>query len=199
MKNINAEIFIWSLWILYYIIHTLLSGNKVRNALANNKLIQPSAYRLIYSIIAIIGFLALILVTALVDSPRMLPEHVVFRYVSLALSTWGILIIRRSFSHISFKSFIDFKPADSNKLITSGIYAHIRHPMYAGGILLFLGLALYTFTPLHIGIAIISILYIIWGIKREEKILLNEHKKRYEQYRVNVPMLIPPIPWFQKK
>jgi len=79
------------------------------------------------------------------------------------------------------------------KVISTGIYAIIRHPQYFGAILAHIGVsiligALYALlaTPL-----IVFYNYITsW---KEEKELINEFGKEYEEYRKRVPMLYPKL------
>lgn len=81
---------------------------------------------------------------------------------------------------------------DEHKLIQEGIYIYIRHPMYSGGIVVFIGFTL-IFRCL-ITIPIYLILYIIIMIHRiniEEKILIEEFGSAYEEYKKSSYRLIP--------
>ncbi|WP_287585037.1 isoprenylcysteine carboxylmethyltransferase family protein [Candidatus Borrarchaeum sp.] len=79
------------------------------------------------------------------------------------------------------------------KIITGGVYSAVRHPQYFGGLLAHVGIsfllsAIYSlfFTPL-----MILLVYLIsW---KEEKELVREFGKEYEDYKKKVPMLLPKI------
>ena len=81
----------------------------------------------------------------------------------------------------------------ADKVISTGIYSKIRHPQYFGAILSHIGISfllssLYSIlsTPLVIGV-----IYIFsW---KEEKELVREFGKGYEDYKKITPMLIPRI------
>ncbi|MFX0183054.1 MAG: methyltransferase family protein [Candidatus Hodarchaeota archaeon] len=81
----------------------------------------------------------------------------------------------------------------AEKVITTGVYSLIRHPQYLGALLAHLAIsillsALYSFllTPF-----MIAYLYLIaW---KEEKELIKEFGKEYEDYKAKVPMLIPKL------
>lgn len=79
----------------------------------------------------------------------------------------------------------------TEKIVTRGVYSVVRHPQYLGGLLAhaaisFLFSALYSllFTPL-----MVLLIYLIsW---KEEKELVREFGKEYEDYKKKVPMIIP--------
>ncbi|HEX4052506.1 MAG TPA: isoprenylcysteine carboxylmethyltransferase family protein [Steroidobacteraceae bacterium] len=76
------------------------------------------------------------------------------------------------------------------ELVTSGPYAHARHPIYGGLILgmlgsalavsLFWALPLVLFTP-----------YFVVSALREERLMLRQFPAEYEDYRQRTKMLIP--------
>lgn len=83
------------------------------------------------------------------------------------------------------------KPEEIRKLVTTGIYAKIRHPIYLGRIFMNLGfLILFPILPMLItSIFFILIWYsIAWY---EEKILIEMFGKKYKKYKEKVPMFIP--------
>ena len=76
-------------------------------------------------------------------------------------------------------------------VITQGVFNIVRHPIYLGSILFYLGLILLTLSLLSTLIWIFIIIFYIKISKYEEKLLKNEFGKEYEKYQKNVPMLIP--------
>ena len=82
------------------------------------------------------------------------------------------------------------KPEEIKKLMTSGIYSKIRHPIYLGRILLNIGfLIIFPIIPMiFVSIAFILIWYLI--ALYEEKVLVGKFKK-YKNYKKRVPMLVP--------
>ncbi len=78
----------------------------------------------------------------------------------------------------------------TEKIVTKGVYSIVRHPQYLGGLLAHVGIsfllsASYSLlsTPL-MGVLIFLI------SKKEEKELIREFGKEYEDYKKKVPMLI---------
>jgi len=79
----------------------------------------------------------------------------------------------------------------TNRIVTTGVYSIVRHPQYLGGLLAHVGIsfllsACYSLlsTPL-----MIVLIYLI--SRKEEKELIKEFGKEYEDYKRKTPMLIP--------
>ena len=76
-------------------------------------------------------------------------------------------------------------------VIQQGPFAHIRHPIYLGAILLYLAVVVVT---LSLAAALVWLLIIVcYAIlaNYEEKLLLEKFGDAYQQYRMMVPMWIP--------
>jgi protein-S-isoprenylcysteine O-methyltransferase Ste14 len=72
---------------------------------------------------------------------------------------------------------------------TPGLYRFVRHPLYVGWLFTFWATS--TMTAAHLVFALATTAYILIAIQWEERDLVGEHGKAYEDYRRNVPMLIP--------
>jgi protein-S-isoprenylcysteine O-methyltransferase Ste14 len=79
------------------------------------------------------------------------------------------------------------------KLVTTGIYAHVRHPQYLGFLLLTLGMnILWVAISTLLLWPILAILYYRLA-KKEDKELEERFGEEYRKYELAVPMLIPRI------
>lgn len=80
---------------------------------------------------------------------------------------------------------------EDHKLITMGLYHYVRHPIYAGMLLMILGTALFVGT-LGAFIGFLIVLLGIWLKLKEEEALLAEHfPDEYSSYKNHTKMLIP--------
>ena len=97
----------------------------------------------------------------------------------------------RSYKSASFFSYL-FQLNPPDKLITSGIYAKSRNPMFFGytAILIGMGILLRSISILVIFIPAFVVFELVW-IKLEEKNIRRKFGDRYSNYQKNIPSFIP--------
>jgi protein-S-isoprenylcysteine O-methyltransferase Ste14 len=91
---------------------------------------------------------------------------------------------------------IEISPKTKN-LVVSGPYKYTRNPMLFGTLLIYLAFSL--FMNSITAVVLISAIFIVMltvVVKMEERRLLKDFGKPYEEYRKKVSMFIP---WFQRK
>ena len=76
-------------------------------------------------------------------------------------------------------------------VIRKSVFGIIRHPIYMSEILLYLGLLLFRTSLAAVGVWIISIAFLHYISRHEEKLLMARFGDEYEQYMKDVPMYIP--------
>ena len=81
------------------------------------------------------------------------------------------------------------KPA----VIRKSVFNVVRHPIYLGEILLYLGLLVLNMSLTALGIWIAAVAFLHYISRHEEKLLLERFGEQYEQYMRRVPMWIPRI------
>jgi protein-S-isoprenylcysteine O-methyltransferase Ste14 len=77
-------------------------------------------------------------------------------------------------------------------LVTTGIYRYIRHPMYTSVILMLLGVALLSHSPLSWLLWAVLIVVLYLKASREEKLWMA-HDPCYAEYRKKTKYFIPYI------
>jgi protein-S-isoprenylcysteine O-methyltransferase Ste14 len=80
---------------------------------------------------------------------------------------------------------------ETPRVITEGVFSFVRHPVYLGSILAFLGLIVMTLSLLSVIIWLIGIIFYYRISRYEERLLLSRFGKDYEDYMKKVPMLFP--------
>jgi protein-S-isoprenylcysteine O-methyltransferase Ste14 len=83
------------------------------------------------------------------------------------------------------------RPREGGELVTDGPYRLARHPVYGGGILLFLGWALFSSPLALLGVAALSALWV--GKSGLEERLLAARYPDYERYRRDTPRRFVPF------
>jgi len=78
----------------------------------------------------------------------------------------------------------------SSSLITTGIYAYIRHPMYSAVLLMMLGVFWSSPTPLE-GLLFGLLVGVLWLKAQKEESLWLDHDSTYEAYRKRTKLFIP--------
>lgn len=109
-------------------------------------------------------------------------------WVGFALNIIGIYFIILGWRSIHREYWS--KESGKEKLVTTGIYRFIRHPQYAGFLLMTLGLLVHWVTILLLVMWPILVILYYRLAKQEEAILEEEFGERYLKYKRKVPMFL---------
>jgi protein-S-isoprenylcysteine O-methyltransferase Ste14 len=94
----------------------------------------------------------------------------------------GVLLLMAGFA--LGHAMTPFSRPRAESVVDRGPYRFLRHPMYAGGILFFLGVALLGSVP---SLLFVGALAVTWALKAvDEERRLEERFPEYEQYRERV-------------
>lgn len=179
-------------WLVYFGLHSLLARTWVKQQIRQHLPALYKHYRLLYNLLAIAGLALIFYYSLLISSARWFAPSVEVRFAALALASWGVIIIRLCFKEYSLKEFLLGRVAGkSEKLKTAGMLQYVRHPMYAGTLLLLAGFWLYVPTTANGVTVVVAGLYILVGIRLEERSLIREYGAEYLEYKKRVPMMIP--------
>lgn len=119
-----------------------------------------------------------------------------------AMILLGGAVLTRSFAHFVVQGIGTPVPAaPPTKLVVTGIYRHVRNPMYVAMQSMIIGQALLLGRPRLYGwAAIAAVPPALYVPLREEPVLEERFGEEYEQYRRNVPRWLPrPHPWRQDR
>ena len=82
---------------------------------------------------------------------------------------------------------------DKPEVIQSGVFRFVRHPIYTGALLLYLGLTLMTISLASAALWLLIIAFYVYISKHEERILAEEFGNDYLQYKKKTGMLLPKL------
>lgn len=174
-------------WLIFYGVHSALATNRVKQWIGW----KPKLYRLVYNLLNTILFVLVLLLTAIVPSYLLLKPSPLTNYSGLMIAAIGIFVIKRAFRNYNTLGFLGLKKEEDQKLKTTGLQAKVRHPLYSGTILLFVGYVLFNPMLTSLVMLLALIVYLPFGIYWEEKKLITSYGNEYLEYKQKVPALFP--------
>jgi protein-S-isoprenylcysteine O-methyltransferase Ste14 len=152
-------------------------------------------YRLAYNALAVLGFVPLLALTAL------LPDRTVYAIpfpwaliplliqglagVALIVGLWQTGL----WSFLGLQQFLHPPRSTPPVMVSSGLYRWVRHPLYTAGLVLIWLTPVMTTNILALDLGLT--IYLVVGATFEERKLVKEYGAAYEAYRLQTPMLIP--------
>jgi protein-S-isoprenylcysteine O-methyltransferase Ste14 len=127
-----------------------------------------------------------------------------YRYARSPVTPWvsvlGDVVILLSFLFISWVTRVNSFAASivrvekDQRVIDTGPYAHVRHPMYAGAIWLFVGMPLALGSWWSLGLIVAVMPVLVWRLLDEERILRRD-LPGYTEYMCRVRFRLLPFVW----
>ena len=183
---------IWGCGLAFATLHSGLATSRAK-AWAYARGMTPQRYRLLYSLLSLLLTIAwLVFVQSLPDQPLYRIDGP-WRWLLHGLQLAGLYIFWRSLAPIDAAAFLGLRPFphDVEPFVEQGIYRHLRHPMYAGIMLVLFAHPSQSINSLNLYAFITA--YFIVGARLEERRMLTMHPA-YADYRKRVPAFIP-RPW----
>jgi protein-S-isoprenylcysteine O-methyltransferase Ste14 len=183
--HIYADIvgFAWILWVLIWLVAALSAKKNVRR---NWSWIS---WRLV---IIVLFFIALhyqlvgnagLIINGYTANPALAALGALLTVLGLALAVWARVYLGRNWGMpMSHKAEPD--------LVTTGPYATIRHPIYTGVLLAFIGTSL-TLGWWYLIVFVIAASYFIYAATKEEQLMLSTFPSTYPAYKARTSMLVP--------
>ena len=183
-------------WLIFCALHTVLAAEKSKQFFAPILGSHFKYYRLLYSVVAVIT-LSAVLIWQFSIPGLYLTVLPFFRYfisipfMILALVLMGICI-RKYFYKLSGVEVL-FQPAGAPVLETGGVHRFVRHPLYAGTLLLIWSILLWFPSLANLIACVMITVYVRIGISIEERKLMLQFGSQYEEYKKMTPMLFPSL------
>lgn len=108
----------------------------------------------------------------------------------LSLEIIGFIVVIMGFRGLGKSLTANPVPIKGGKLITTGIYSRVRHPIYLGLILVSLGIVLTNGSIIKFGFWVLLVFLLIFKMKFEESLLIKTYPG-YKQYQEKVPGIFP--------
>ena len=183
------------LWLSFGAGHSLFASGCGRRWLER---VAGPADRLTYNVIAILHLAAVLGIgwRLLGDRPAFALPVWLHALLGLAVLAGVVVLVLagRSYDLARFAGLAQLRRRAPDSafavegLATGGMNALVRHPLYLGLLLVLWGRAV---TPFALATAVCATLYILVGIRFEERKLGRLYGAEYAAYRAQVPMLLP--------
>ena len=184
--------------VLYGAIHSVLASHRTKDWVMNwwGERNYLRFYRLFFSIQAAVLFIPVLLLVAI------LPDQIIYRisapwiYATVTLQILAVVGIVHTIMLTGMLRFTGVlqavDPAQAKKpvtLVNRSLYRWVRHPIYTCMFLLvwLVPVMSWNILALNIGISVYNVL----GATLEERKLLSEFGKAYEEYLKRTPFIIP--------
>ncbi|MGD8620665.1 MAG: isoprenylcysteine carboxylmethyltransferase family protein [Anaerolineales bacterium] len=201
--DFRAPLYIIVSFALYGALHSLLATRQIKAWVYDRFGGRGQRYyRLIYNLIGVLTLLPILALLAAIPGQQLYSWAVPWLFLALGLQGIGALIILVGLLQTGIWPFFGLgwlfgeSQAFNDKLIKSGLYGQMRHPLYTGGLLLLWCMPVMTTGLLAFNLA--ASLYLYIGSVFEEQRLLAIFGEEYADYQRRVPRLIP-NPWRRHK
>ena len=185
------------LWVLFYFLHSLFASLNIKRKIKGWMGGHYIWYRLLYTIFSTVFIFGILVYSSSLDQYDILVKTPTSTYLGYMLASFGTIIIIKSFKSFSKKKFIGLEPHDDleqrEEFVLTGLHSYMRHPIYSGTILIFLGFFFFEPTISSIIHLAMLLVYLPFGIYFEEKKLIEIYGSKYVQYKKEVACLIPII------
>ena len=104
----------------------------------------------------------------------------------------GILVLTAS-GYLAFKGLriVFGEIRETPHVITNGVFSVVRHPIYLGSILFYVGEVIMTLSLASLAFTVVIIIFYWYISRHEEKLLIEKYGDEYRDYMKKVPMLFP--------
>ncbi len=152
---------------------------------------QSSASRMLQALLVTAGFVLIFRREMHWMGQRLYPPSEAAAYTGISMTVFGVAfaIWARLFLGRNWSATVTIK--QDHEIVRSGPYAVVRHPIYSGFLLAFLGTAIYV-GELRAFLGV-SLTFAGWWLKlkMEESFMLSQFGSQYRDYQREVKALIP--------
>ena len=177
----------FGIFIIYWIVAAFSTKRTLEKQSPWQRILFPAAFFGAYLLLRRGG--ALSAYSGVILWPRTLASGLVGDVIALAgliIMLWARVVLGGNWS-----SSVDFK--EGHELIDRGPYRYVRHPIYSGLLLMFLGTAV-LYGRLGGFIALLVLFPAFWFKSRQEERLMTKHfPEAYPSYKAKVNALIPHV------
>ena len=191
----KPEIILAFLWVAYSLVHTLLASDTVKSFFATLLGSFSKYYRLVYNGLAVLLILPILNFQFSIPSQLLLEKSLFNQILGGVMMTSGLFLAYKALTSYDLAEFVGIQSLQSAQKSSTfkkdELLSVIRHPLYLGILVFLWGWFGFSGLLSSIVTALSLTIYIRIGIYFEEKKLVEQFGKAYQDYQKKVPMLIP--------
>ena len=203
--NMYSFLILASIWIVWCSLHSALIAPSVTTYIQKHLPRLSRYYRLFYNLVAVFTLGPVIVYSIYLGSTPFFRWGGIVRLVQAGMLLTAVYLFWAGARHYDLLQFLGFRNiqtedacsliSENCELETTGILGVVRHPWYAGGILVLWARNL---DGSALVINIVLTCYFVFGAWLEERKLLIQFGDAYRTYQREVSMLFP-IKWLRVK
>ena len=179
--------------LLWGLVHSLLASLKAKE-LVRRWLGERAGrfYRLGYNVFAGVSFLPVLVLMFIIPDHNLYLVPLPWSGLMVIGELLAVLALAIAFRQTDAWEFLGLRQPEAEKppkLTISGLYRHVRHPLYSAGLAFIWLMPLMTVNVLAINLALT--VYVVIGAAFEERNLRHEFGQEYIEYMAVTPMFIP--------
>jgi protein-S-isoprenylcysteine O-methyltransferase Ste14 len=187
-------------WAFFYAMHSVLALDSMKAFVKNLFQSYFPYYRIGYNVFSVLLFVALVYYQFSLSQELVVAKSIVLEVLGAIVFLLGVIVLNVAFSSFNKREFIGLEQLDEikqptviaeKKLVKTGLYGYVRHPLYFGVILMLLGAVLFLPNVPMLLFVIVSLVYLPIGVTLEERKLVAEFGAQYQTYQREVKMLFP--------
>ena len=103
----------------------------------------------------------------------------------------GLILILAGYTAFKGLKQVFSEQRDPPEVIKTGVFAYVRHPVYSGAILFYLGMFFFTLSLLTLGFLFIIVFFYDFIASYEEELLIGQFEDDYKNYQKQVRKWLP--------
>jgi methanethiol S-methyltransferase len=185
-------ILLLGLWALYFCLHSGLAAVRPKQWFQKKFPRWPLRYyRIGYNLFFLFGLTALVGLQFKQPSSIIYPQTFATYTLGVLLIIMGLVLMIIAGLHYDLKRFSGVADEKADALRTDKLNRYVRHPLYSGTSLFFIGICI-TWPYYKNGyLLILYLVYLAIGMYLEEKKLVKLYGEEYQRYQKRTKKLVP--------
>ncbi len=189
---------IWTYWIGVGVMIARVNRRSRRlGGLVPEQRLERYLWLLIVPVVAawiVLPYLALVRRSVWLHTPAFAltqPEYSILRWVAAACAVLCLILTAWCWARMDLNWSMAVSDQHRGELIADGLFARVRHPIYALSVMLMICSAIVVATPLMVAVAMLHIVLMDVKARNEERHMLRVHGDAYARYLRRTGRFVP--------